>query len=300
MEKGSPEWIKMMTEHGKKGARFGVQGAKHGKKGGRPSKSTAEERVGQVFGKLKVIHYENATKVHVECECGKWKVVHWSSLQNGLTRSCGCLRDEKLRSRTKKHGMSQTPVHNVWTAMKQRCTNPSSPNWKNYGGRGIKVCKRWMKFENFLKDMGEPPEGMSIDRVNNDGDYEPSNCRWSTRKQQNNNTRSNQRITFQGRTQTLTQWAEEYGLGRQQLYWRIKRGWTIEKALQTPISENNKGSNHGMSKLSEEQVKWIWILYHQMKQPTAKLAQEFAVHKVTIVDVVMGRTWASVTSLLQK
>lgn len=112
--------------------------------------------------------------------------------------------------------------------------NPKSASYPNYGGRGIKVCERWMDFDNFLADMGERPEGLEIDRKDNDGNYEPGNCRWATIKQQCNNTRYNHKITYNGKTLNLVEWASVLGMKKGTLGNRLKRGWSIERALTTP------------------------------------------------------------------
>lgn len=127
--------------------------------------------------------------------------------------------------------------------MIQRCTNPNDKRYKNYGGRGITVCKRWRNsFEKFLEDMGEPPtKEHSIDRINNNGNYCKSNCRWVTRKEQNRNKRNNRLITYKGKTQCLIEWAEEYNINYDTLWCRIyKYGWPIEKALTTPVKKRRK------------------------------------------------------------
>jgi len=119
--------------------------------------------------------------------------------------------------------------------MFQRCYNPNGTKYADYGGRGITVCDRWLKFENFYADMGDRPEGMEIDRFpDNDGNYEPGNCRWATRPEQMRNTRANRMITFQGRTQCLTDWANEIGVGCSTICTRLARGWSLERALTTP------------------------------------------------------------------
>lgn len=123
-----------------------------------------------------------------------------------------------------------------WDCMKTRCCNKNSSNYKNYGGRGIRICDRWKdSFKNFLEDMGERPMNMSLDRINNNGDYEPNNCKWSSIKEQNNNMRCNRLITFKGRTKNLTQWAEDTGMDGSTLWHRLKNGWSINKSLTTKV-----------------------------------------------------------------
>ena len=115
-------------------------------------------------------------------------------------------------TKRKKHGMARTRVNHIWRQMRYRCSSPNAPEYKNYGGRGIKVCKRWDSFENFFEDMGVPEGRLTLDRIDNNGNYEPSNCQWTTYKIQLNNRRDSNNVTAFGRTQTVTQWAEEYNL----------------------------------------------------------------------------------------
>lgn len=168
--------------------------------------------------------------VRCKCECGELVDAPLQHLRRGAIVSCGCIRKEYAT----KHGKRYTLTYEIWKTMRQRCVNPRNRKFWLYGGRDITVCDRWLKsFANFLNDMGECPSGYSIDRVDNDGNYEPANCRWATRKQQARNTRLNRMITFGGHTRCLTEWAEIIGIAQATLRYRLKH-WPIEDALTAP------------------------------------------------------------------
>ena len=141
------------------------------------------------------------------------------------------------------HGMSKTPMYKLWLNIKDRCLNPKNPYFHNYGGRGIKICKAWAEsFMEFQEAMGpRPTPAHTLDRMNNDGDYEPGNMAWATKKQQANNTRKNVNLTFNSRTQTLAQWAAEIGVVPSTLHYRINQGgMTVEAALTTPYRRGRR------------------------------------------------------------
>lgn len=202
--------------------------------------------IGRRFGRLTAValHHKNGTSRYIECkcDCGNTKVVLSSNLSTGKTQSCGCLYREMLavhlpmlHEGIRKHGRSQTGAYSSWKKMVARCVDSSNHAWKDYGGRGIQVCERWLVFENFYEDMGERPPRMTIDRIDANGNYEPGNCRWATRTEQNRNKRNNVRLAYQGRTELLVDWAKELGVSHQVLEGRLRRGWTIEETLSTPV-----------------------------------------------------------------
>jgi hypothetical protein len=142
------------------------------------------------------------------------------------------------------HGACNTPAWFAWRAMKTRCRNPNSSAFYLYGARGIKVCDRWLKFAPFLEDMGQPPPGHTLDRIDNNGPYAPENCRWATTLVQQNNTRRSRKIEYQGRTQTVAQWARELGLSRGRVMGRLQSGWSVVDALTRPVDSRfaNRGA----------------------------------------------------------
>lgn len=213
---------------------------------------TTTIKTGSTYGRLQVLAYDGKAGRHhkwkCRCECGVEKSFYQSNLVGGKSTSCGCRSAEtveKLRAGATKHGMSRTATYKSWTSMKERCLNSNTWNYAEYGGRGITICQRWLEsFENFLTDMGECPDGMTLDRFpNNDGHYEPGNCRWATGSEQQNNKRTTRIIFALGRAMTLADWSKETGLSVDLIRNRIDgHGWTEEKALTTPrkIYRNSK------------------------------------------------------------
>lgn len=189
---------------------------------------------GQRFTRLIVgqeVRSGGSVRWECTCDCGSVLVVKSQSLKEGWVKSCGCLRREMGVKRFKTHGGSEKPEYWVRVQMIQRCTNPKDKKYKRYGLRGIKVCNRWLEsFENFIQDMGDrPSKRHSIERVDNDGNYEKSNCIWATSKTQARNTRRNIFITHDGRTATLAEWSEKSGIKSGALLGRMARGDTGEK-----------------------------------------------------------------------
>lgn len=166
-----------------------------------------------------------------KCDCGQVTQVSLMLLRRGDTKSCGC------RQRIK-HGLNKSPMHRLWIGMRQRCLNPRNAHYCYYGGRGICVCERWNDFMAFLADMGPKPfPEATIERKDNEGNYEPSNCRWATRGEQMRNTRRNRLLTHKGTTQCLTDWAAATGVSVGCLGHRLRAGWTVEAALEEPLRQ---------------------------------------------------------------
>jgi hypothetical protein len=195
--------------------------------------------VGQRVGRLMVLtpfgHNARGEKTWLcQCDCGAAKIVPTTSLRNQSTRSCGCLNADvnkaKLRARPE-HGMSGSPLFPIWRGMMNRCYRPETIGFKNWGGRGIKVCPRWHDVTAFIADMSPRPPGATLDRINVDGDYEPSNCRWVSLEENNNNRRNSMRLTHEGVTRGLAQWARHFGVNGNSLRYHIYRGRPLIEAV---------------------------------------------------------------------
>jgi len=146
------------------------------------------------------------------CDCGGTIVANVADVRGGNTKSCGCLRKESCHNRA--HGLTGTKIYSVWKSMLARCRNKAVDSYPNYGGRGIKVCERWQVFDNFFADVGHAPLGMSLDRIDNNGNYDPENCRWATQTEQCRNTRRSATATVNGQTKTFAEWSEISGISR--------------------------------------------------------------------------------------
>lgn len=191
---------------------------------------------GKRFGRWEVLARDLAigkTAWFCRCDCGQERSVRSGHLQSGASQSCGCLHKERAAAAKRTHGLSKTSIYRIWGAIRTRCYNPRGISYPIYGARGIKMCARWRgSFEAFFADMGERPSPRhSIERINNEGNYEPGNCRWATQVEQMNNCRANRRISYGGESLTLVQWARRTGLKREAIADRLNRGWPVETAL---------------------------------------------------------------------
>lgn len=215
--------------------------------------SSIKDLTGQVFGRLTVIKRaddyvspkgQKQTQWLCECSCLEHNriIVRSNHLRSGRTTSCGCFSKESTIKRNTTHGDTKTRLYNIWSGMKKRCYNENDPKYNNYGGRGITICNEWKddfrKFKDWAVENGYA-DGLTIDRINNDGNYEPSNCRWSNFVEQNNNRRSNKNITFNGETHNLKQWCEKLSIPYNPIQLRLSRGWIVEDAFTIPIRKTN-------------------------------------------------------------
>lgn len=191
---------------------------------------------GQRFNSLTAIKLANKKPVKWECicDCGKIIIISYSHLSTGHTKSCGC-----SRRKPKTHGKALTREYSIWNAMIQRCSNKNTKSYKYYGGRGISVCKRWLNFESFFKDMGfRPTDKHQIDRIDNDGNYEASNCHWATQKEQARNKSTNVFIEFNNKRLTVIEWSEKLNIPAKRIYSRLYMGMPTEKVLSKEIYNN--------------------------------------------------------------
>jgi hypothetical protein len=195
--------------------------------------------IGDVYGRFTVLgvfkdsEKPKHTLTKVQCSCGSpARYVRTDTIKNGTSKSCGCLQKES----TTKHGRWKHPLFKVWKSMVSRCTNETDRKYRRYGGRGITICERWQDLECFIEDM-EPTykQGMTIDRINNDGPYSKENCRWATKSQQNRNYSRNVILEHNGKRMCAADWAIELNISPFLLYDRLSRGWSAHDALTKPI-----------------------------------------------------------------
>lgn len=195
---------------------------------------------GERYGRLTVIERVGTMSGHplweCKCDCGKHTKATTTNLRSGAIVSCGCYNSDVNGRRT--HGKSRTRLYSIWKGMRRRCNKETDRSFKGYGGRGITVCKEWDKFEAFQKWSIENGynDNLSIDRIDTNGNYEPSNCKWSTAKEQNNNKRNNRILEYNGEAHNVTEWAAILGMSAHTIFSRLDlMGWSVEKALSTPM-----------------------------------------------------------------
>lgn len=172
------------------------------------------------------------------CDCGKTKIIHGCSLRNGLTTSCGCVQLEFAKKVNRTHGNSsgRSKMYGIYASMIRRCHNPDHEHYNNYGGRGIFVCDEWRNdYWQFVRDMGDRPQGLTLDRIDGTKGYNKDNCRWADRKLQGNNRRDNIHLEYNGVKKTVGYWAQETGIKHAVILARIKYGWPAEKILNTQV-----------------------------------------------------------------
>lgn len=195
---------------------------------------------GKRFGHVIAKEYLGHSRWLCVCDCGNTVIGTVGKLKDGRRRSCGKC---KFRYDHKIHGGYKTRLWRIWDGMKARCNNSNAPNFKNYGGRGIKVCKEWLtSFDSFREwaFSNGYANNLTIDRINNDQGYNPTNCRWVSLKAQANNKRTNHLLTYNGESKTISQWSESTGLSWNCIKKRIDAGWSVERTLTTPVRENHR------------------------------------------------------------
>ncbi len=181
-----------------------------------------------------------------KCDCGNVTTVYGPHLRNCATKSCGCLGREITSTRSLRHGKSNSTYYRAWSAMLARCRNPKNTFFKDYGGRGIKVCERWTEFSAFFEDMGEKPPGYTIDRIDNNGNYCPENCRWASQQDQQLNKRTTVRFDLNGRAYVIKELLalSPYNIGESTLRARLRSGWPAPIAISKPIRRKATEASH--------------------------------------------------------
>lgn len=215
-----------------------------------PTSKSFQNLTGKVYGRLliksfvgKIMPPYGKARYFWEClcDCGKTVILVGGYFKYAGTRSCGCLHSEVASRAASTHRQSKCSEYRIWSGIVQRCTNIKNQAYSDYGGRGIKVCERWRVFENFIADMGpRPSPEYSIDRIDNNGDYEPSNCQWSTQLQQMGNTRNSRLLTLNGTTLCVAEWERTLGFPKGIIHNRLRYGWNNERALTENVWDNGR------------------------------------------------------------
>lgn len=193
--------------------------------------------IGFRYGRLIVISYDSKKWI-CKCDCGNILKTSKGNLHTGDTKSCGCLASEVRKSMHKTHGMSNTHIYNIWGGMHQRCYDTKCEAYANYGGRGITVSKRWLSFENFYEDMGTTyKNGLTIERIDNDGIYELANCTWIPLSEQAKNRRSARILTIGGVSKSVTDWANSENINSKTIFNRLQMGWSEERCISPLVTK---------------------------------------------------------------
>lgn len=247
-----------------------------------------EQMINKKFGKWLVLQRTEERDSHgsikylCKCECGKEKLVDGYSLRSGISKYCIDCKNQKRYGKKK-----NKRINIIYNGMKARCYNSNTPEYKNYGGRGIKMCDEWINnpqsFYDWAMDNGYE-EGLSIDRIDVNGNYEPSNCRWVTKEVQDNNRRNNRKITYKGKTKTLSQWSKKYNINIVTLSDRLKAGLSIEEALNKPVIKSGGKilyTLNGETKLLSE-----WCKIYNINYQTAwkKSKKGYSIEKILKIE----------------
>ena len=234
---------------------------------------------GRKFNRLTVLSFAGMdgrySSFLCECQCGTRKIIRGTNLTHGGVVSCGCWKKERGKTQgegQRRHGQCGSRTYKSWHSMKMRCNNPNSSGWELYGGRGVSICNRWLEsFENFYADMGDRPENTSLDRINPNGNYEPSNCRWATPKQQSRNSRNTVKVQWKGEERLLVELCEELGIDVRRTYSRIHRGVPINEAVSTELF-------YGVSPHKNDHI----LEFHGEKKRIVDWARETGIKAVTL------------------
>lgn len=248
-----------------------------------------KDLTGQRFNRLTVIAldgiYESPSGTRraawiCQCDCSKVTVVRTINLTSGEVKSCGCLRNETTIKRNFKHGLTNSPEYTTWQNMISRCYDKKNPSFKYYGQRGIRVCERWHDFVHFLTDMGRKPSPIyTIERINNDGNYEPTNCKWATQKEQSINKSNTLIVTFNNQTKSLIEWSEIININYKVLKDRLcEYGWTVERAFTEEIGKYRKNN--------------IWLVYNGQRKTLSEWAIKTGIRRSLIYHRLKIYKWA--------
>ncbi len=263
---------------------------------------------GQRFGKLLVLGFAEEQRGYASrflclCDCGNKKVVMGQNIKSGSTASCGCRQIERGRELgrgQRKYSESQKSCLRSWKAMNSRCRNEKNVEYRNYGGRGIKICKRWNSFWKFYEDMGDRPKGTSLDRINNNGNYEPNNCRWATPLEQSRNTRKIRFVEWEGSKVPLGELCERLGLRKGTVGKRLDKGYSLEEAVRpedygTWEKSTSRDRLFIYKGITKRLTYWIqeWSKKYEIKEVTlwSRINKGWSIEKVlnTPVDQVKSR-----------